>query len=72
MINDFFENNSYPIFVKTIDELAALMSSYADFIKQVLDLSLSVDSFSKVVIPFFELSEDDLRMLHPEEDTLPF
>lgn len=72
-INDFIENNCYPIFVEAHDELCILMNDYLSFIKQTINADLSLKSFSKNVIPFFEINETEAKQISKtKSDTLPW
>lgn len=80
IINNFMANKSYPLFIKTNQELFSLIDGYKDFMEKKLKISLSINSFSKIVIPFFEITKKEIKIIADSEintinkliDDLPF
>ncbi|MBL7770550.1 MAG: hypothetical protein JNK20_16345 [Flavipsychrobacter sp.] len=72
-LNNFFENNCYPIFLEDPSEIILLINDYADFLNRALGVSFNLQNISKVLIPFFEISnEDNLQIPECGGDDLPF
>lgn len=72
-INNFIDNNCYPLFVETDDELMVLINDYNIFLKSTLNIEIGIQNLGKIVIPFFELTSDEVSSLLKEEsDDLPF
>ena len=72
-INNFLNNNCYPVFVEDAEEVILLMNDYNAFIMGVYGVELTLSSFSKILIPFFELDEQDIQGISKEKpDLLPF
>lgn len=72
-VNNFFENNCYPIFTKDPNEAIVLINDLAEFFNKAFGVDLNLQNISKVLIPFFEISNDD-NLKFPEYggDDLPF
>jgi hypothetical protein len=57
LINDFRENNCYPFFLQDPNELCILIDDYAEFFTEAFKFQINLLSFTKMVIPFFNIVE---------------
>jgi hypothetical protein len=57
--NDFFRNNCYPLFIENHDELITIVNDLSYFYKRFLEIDLALNNISKIVIPFFELTNEE-------------
>ncbi|WP_192349348.1 hypothetical protein [Algoriphagus sp. Y33] len=62
-INNFLENNCYPIFIQDQEELCILINDYKVFLEKIFNLNVDIKSFSKTIIPFFKLEEQEKKQL---------
>ena len=62
-INNFLENNCHPIFIQDHDELCILINDYKLFLERTFNLTVDIKSFSKIIIPFFKLEEQEKKQL---------
>ena len=60
-INNFFDNNNYPLFVQEHDELITLINDLDNFYKNLHGFNLNFENLKKIVIPFFELNSSDIE-----------
>jgi hypothetical protein len=71
--NNFFDNNNYPLFIEDQDELITIINDLDIFYFNTLGFRLKLENISKILIPFFELTpEEILGLSNSKSDSLPF
>ena len=72
-INNFFDNNNYPLFIEDHDELITLINDLDCFYNNLHNLNLNLKNLTKIIIPFFELNSNEVHELrNSKSDNLPF
>lgn len=54
LINDFLSKPLYPIFINSTYGIELLIHDFKSIFKEHFEAELPIDSFSKIIIPFFE------------------